>query len=109
MAEAQRKLREEPPVSKILQDRVRPDAELVGQVLDPDRTPDTVRYPDPKAPAALDDSGGADSIAEVEMARRTDAGRRQTAPSGAFAPGGILLWFIAVAAVALLLFAIASI
>jgi hypothetical protein len=105
---AQRKPREEPPVSKILEDRVRPDAELVGQVLDPGRTPETVQYPDPKAPDIDRDASGADSVAEIEMARRTDAGAKQPG-TAAYTSGGILLWFAAVAAVALLLLALASI
>jgi hypothetical protein len=106
MADAQRKPREEPPVSKVLTDRVRPDAEFVGQVLDPGRTRETVHYPDPQAPASLDESGGAESVAEVQMARRTDAGAKQP---GAYRSGGALLWFAAVAAVAVVLLALAVI
>jgi hypothetical protein len=108
MADAKRKPREEPPVSKVLEDRIRADAELVGQVLDPGRTRETVQYPDPKAPDAGGDSGGADSLAEVQMARRTDAGAKQSG-AGAYTSGGVLLWFAAVAAVALVLLALASI
>jgi hypothetical protein len=108
MAEAQRKPREEPSVSKVLTDRVRPDAELVGQVLDPGRTRETVHYPDPQAPAALDESGGAESVAEVQMARRTDAGAKQPG-AGAYGSGGALLWFAAVAAVAVVLLVLAAI
>ena len=107
MAEAQRKPREEPPVSKVLTDRVRPDAEFVGQVLDPDRTPETVRHPDPKAPASLDDTAGADSVAEMQMSRRTDAGAKQPAAS-AYRPGSTVLWFAVVAVVAIILLSIAS-
>ena len=66
-------LRKEPPVSKILEDRVRPDAETVSHVLDPDRTPDKVIYPDPHAPGT-EGQPAPDSMADVEMARRTDAG-----------------------------------
>ena len=102
MAEAQRKPREEPPVSKVLTDRVRPDAEFVGQVLDPGRTRETVHYPDPQAPASLDESGGAESVAEVQMARRTDAGAKQPG-TGAYRSGGAVLWFAAVAVVLLAL------
>lgn len=107
MAEARRKPREEAPVSKVLTDRVRPDAELVGQVLDPGRTRETVDFPDPQAPASLDESGGAESLAEVQMARRTDAGTSQ--PGAYKFAGGAVLWFAAVAAVAVLLLALASI
>lgn len=108
MAEAQRKPREEPPVSKVLTDRIRPDAELVGQVLDPGRNRETVDFPDPQAPASLDESGGAESIAEVQMARRTDAGARQPG-AVAYKSGGAVLWFAAVATVAVVLLALASI
>jgi hypothetical protein len=108
MAEAQRKPREEPPGSKILEDRVRADTELVGQVLDPGRTPDIVAYPDPKAPNVLDDTPGADSVAEVEMARRTDAGARQPA-ADIYRSGGVPLWIGAVAALAIVLLALAVI
>jgi hypothetical protein len=108
MAEAQRKPQEEPPVSKVLEDRVRPDAELVGQVLDPGRTRETVQYPDPKGPDSGGDSGGADSLAEVEMTRRTDAGAKQPG-AAAYASGGVLPWLAMVAAVALVLLVFASI
>jgi hypothetical protein len=66
-------LRKEPPVSKILEDRVRPDGETVGHVLDPLRTPDKVIYPDPEAPGT-EGQTAPDSMADVQMARRTDAG-----------------------------------
>jgi hypothetical protein len=102
MAATQPKRREEPPVSKVLEDRVRPDAEMVGQILDPARTPETVQYPDPEPP-----QGGVDSIADVEMSRRTDAGPREAA-AGKFSSGGVMLWVGIVAAVAFVMFAIAS-
>lgn len=76
---------EEPHVSKMLTDRIRADGEQVGHVLEPDRA-DTVLYPDPTA-AGVDDAGAttAPSNAQMQMARRTDAGPR-TAPYGT--PGG---------------------
>ena len=59
-----------------LEDRVAADGEMVGQVLNPDRTPETVRFPDPAvAGQQADDSRSPDTVAEFEMARRTDAGR----------------------------------
>ena len=61
------------------QDRVVADAEMVGQILDPNRNSETVLFPDPSVPnpASATDSGAPQSIAALEMARRTDAGRRQ--------------------------------
>jgi hypothetical protein len=59
-----------------LEDRVAADGEMVGQVLNPDRTPETVQFPDPAvAGQSADDPSSPDSVAEFEMARRTDAGR----------------------------------
>ena len=83
MVEARRKVSEderapphEPRVSKILEDRIAPDGEQVAHILDPDRTPDTVRYPDPSAPHDARDAGAtsAQSNADIQMSRRTDAG-----------------------------------
>jgi hypothetical protein len=61
------------------QDRVAADAEMVGQILNPSRTPETVRFRDPsaKGTASAPDRGTPQSMAEFEMARRTDAGRRE--------------------------------
>jgi hypothetical protein len=72
--------RSEPPVSKALEDRVRADTETVEHVLDPGRTPDKVIYPDPEAPRAEGETAP-DTMAEVEMARRTDAGAFEAEPS----------------------------
>ncbi len=108
MAEAQRKAPDDIHGTKILEDRVRADAELVGQVLDPGRTPDVVAYSDPKAPNVLDDTPGADSVAEMQMARRTDAGAGRPA-ADAFRSGGPLLWVGAIAALAVVLLALAVI
>jgi hypothetical protein len=102
MAATQPKVREEPPVSKVLEDRVRPDAEMVGQILDPARTTENVRYPDPEPPR-----GGVDSVADVQMARRTDAGPQEAA-TGRYSSGSVMLWVGIVAAVAFIMFAIAS-
>jgi hypothetical protein len=98
-------LRKEPPVSKILEDRVRPDAETVAHVLDPDRTPDKVIYPDPEAPRT-EGQTAPDSMADVEMARRTDAGPfeadiskdRQTSPVLWVALGVLVLLVVAMLA-----------
>ncbi len=71
---------------KVFEDRVRADAETVSHVLAPDRTADNVRYPDPTAPH----TGGQtapDSIADIQMARRTDAGAYQA--GGGPAPRGM--------------------
>jgi hypothetical protein len=65
--------RREPPVPKMFEDRVRPDAETVEHALEPDRTPDKVFYRDPEAPRT-EGQTAPDSMADVEMARRTDAG-----------------------------------
>jgi hypothetical protein len=108
MAEAQRKAPDDVHGTKILEDRVGADAELVGQVLDPGRTPDVVAYPDPKAPNVLDDTPGADSVAEMQMARRTDAGARQPA-ADTYRSGGALVWVGAIAALAIVLLALAVI
>jgi hypothetical protein len=64
---------------KDLQDRVAADPEMVEHVLDPNRTPETVRFRDPSVTgtASTTDSGTPQSVAEFEMARRTDAGRRE--------------------------------
>ena len=63
----------DPPVPKMFEDRVRADAETVEHVLNPDRTPDKVIYADPEAPRT-EGQAAPDSMADVEMARRTDAG-----------------------------------
>jgi len=86
---------ESPPVSKVLEDRIAADGEQVSHTLDPDRRPDTVRYPDPQAPHEKD-SGQAvspQSNAEIQMARRTDAGPREAVIAKRFdgAPT-LLLW-----------------
>jgi len=62
---------------KSMEDRVAATTEDVDHLLDPDRTPETVRYPDPD-PAGRD-GGAPDSMADVEMARRTDAGNYRPA------------------------------
>jgi hypothetical protein len=64
---------------KGLQARVAADGETVGHVLDPNRTADTVQFPDPSVPgeSAATDSGTPQSMAAIQMARRTDAGPRQ--------------------------------
>jgi hypothetical protein len=65
---------------KDLEDRVRADGETVGHVLAPHRTTETVLFPDPSArPPSATDSGAPQSMAEFEMARRTDAGPRAPA------------------------------
>jgi hypothetical protein len=107
MAEAQRRAPAEPPVSKTLTDRIRPDAEMVGQVLEPNRTPENVRFPDPASPHGSDeDVGGLDSIADAEMARRTDAGPVEPVPVGS-PRSGVLIWVVGAAVLVILLLAIA--
>jgi hypothetical protein len=61
------------------QDRVAADAGMVGQILEPNRTSETVRFPDPSVPGPASGtySSTPQSMAELELARRTDAGRRQ--------------------------------
>jgi hypothetical protein len=95
---------EEPPVSKALTDRIPADGEQVSHTLDPDRNPDTVRYPDPEASHLRGDGEalGAQSNAEIQMARRTDAGPREAA-TGVVSPGGSSLLLLAAGAVGLLL------
>jgi uncharacterized protein YjbJ (UPF0337 family) len=67
---------EGPKERGFLEDRVAADGEMVGQVLNPNRTPETVQFPDPAVPGqSADDSASPDSVAEFAMARRTDAGR----------------------------------
>lgn len=83
----------EPPVSKALQDRIAADGEQVEHTLAADREPDTVRYPDPQAPHARDDwrAIAPQSNAEIQMARRTDAGPKQAAARESFADSSTLL------------------
>lgn len=94
----------EPPVPKALTDRIPADGEQVSHTLDPDRSPETVRYPDPEAPGERDDETalGAQSNAEIQMARRTDAGPREAA-TGVAKPDGSRLLLLAVGAIGLLL------
>ena len=83
----------EPGVSKALQDRIQADGEQVAHTLAPDREPDTVRYPDPQAPHPRDDreAFAPQSNAEIQMARRTDAGRKQAESGAPFADSSTLL------------------
>jgi len=83
----------EPPVSKALKDRIAADGEQVAHTLDPDREPDTVRYPDPQAPHARDDGQALapQTNAEIQMARRTDAGPKEAA-IGVADRSMLLLW-----------------
>ncbi len=74
-------------VPKMFEDRVEADAETVSHVLNPDRTTDKVFYQDPRAPLT-DGQSAPDSMGDVEMARRTDAGpseveesRRDSSPA----------------------------
>lgn len=88
--------RRDPPVSKTLTDRIRADSELVEQVLNPDRSDENVRYPDPEFPRDNDPEGKIpDSLSDMKMARRTDAGLRQArGPLAGSAPTK-LLWVAA--------------
>jgi hypothetical protein len=86
---------ESPPVSKVLEDRIAADGEQVSHTLDPDRRPDTVRYPDPQAPQEKDNgqSVSPQSNAEVQMARRTDAGSREAVTGKRFGDApSLLMW-----------------
>ena len=76
MAEAQPNTRPGSRVSKALEDRIQPDGEMVGQVLEPNRSRETVQFPDPSSPqhAPADYQSAPDSVADVQMSRRTDAG-----------------------------------
>lgn len=76
---AERTVSPEPPVSKALRDRIEADAEQVAHTLNPDRQPGTVLYPDPQAPRSRDAAPAPQSNAEIQMARRTDAGPRAVA------------------------------
>lgn len=97
--------RNEPRFSKALEDRIPADGEQVSHILDPDRTPDTVRYPDPQAPFDARDAGAtsAQSNADIQMARRTDAGPAMAADRAQSAQGSsMLVWFAGAAALVLL-------
>jgi len=94
----------EPPGWEALTDRIQADGEQVEHTLAPDREPDTVRYPDPQAPHLRDawQAVTPQSNAEIQMARRTDAGLKQAAARTPFAePSTLLMW--GVGAVGLLL------
>lgn len=67
----------EQPVPKMFEDRVRADGEVVEHALTPDRTPDKVIYPDPQEPRTAGQTGP-DSIADIQMSRRTDAGSAES-------------------------------
>jgi hypothetical protein len=96
MAETSRNRRQNSEFLKDLEDRVRADPEMVGHVLDPNRTTETVRFPDPSArPPSATDSGIPRSIAEFEMARRTDAGPRLPASIN---KRNTVLWLVVAAA-----------
>jgi len=85
----------EPSVSKALQDRIAADGEQVVHTLDPDREPDLVRYPDPQAPHARDDGQALAPQwnAEIQMARRTDAGPEEAVSNVTSADRStLLLW-----------------
>lgn len=73
--------RRPPKPAGILEDRVPADGEQVAHTLDPDRRRDNVQFPDPQPPNTVDDdlAAGAQSNAEVQMGRRTDAGPREAA------------------------------
>jgi hypothetical protein len=67
----------DPAVPKAFTDRIRADSEMVEQVLNPGRTDENVRYPDP--PFREEDGVTApDSLAAIKMGRRTDAGLSQS-------------------------------
>ena len=65
------------------QDRIPADSETVGQILNPNRTEKTVRFPDPSLSQenSSNESQTPQSMADMVMARRTDAGRRETVES----------------------------
>jgi hypothetical protein len=91
-------------VSKALEDRIQADGEQVAHTLNPDRDQATISYPDPRAPHAKDDGQAVtpQSNAEIQMARRTDAGAKEAATGSAPAePSMLILW--GVVAVGLLL------
>lgn len=90
------------------EDRVAADAEMVGQILNPNRTSETVRFPDPSLPGrdGGTNSGAPQSMAELEMARRTDAGRREPlAATTATTKGN--KWFAVVAVLVVAILALA--
>jgi hypothetical protein len=90
-------------VSKVLEDRIAADGEQVAHTLEPDRNPDTVRYPDPEAPSGRDGTATTPQTnAEVQMARRTDAGPRTFATNPLPGSGAMLLLWGAAAAGAVL-------
>jgi hypothetical protein len=101
--------RQDPPVSRILTDRIRADPELVEQVLNPDRTSENVRYRDPEFPRDSDeDETAPDSLADMKMARRTDAGLRQAlGPQGGHSPTALLWIALAVVAVVVIVVLVA--
>ena len=87
-----------PKVSRVFTDRIAADAEQVAQVLEPNRSAENVRYPDPHSPSSVDDSLSATPIsnAEFQMARRTDAGPSEAMErmSGVTKTYSVWLWII---------------
>jgi hypothetical protein len=110
MSVAKQPMREEavsgPPVSKALRDRIQADGEQVGHTLSPDREPDTVVYRDPEAPNARDgrQSVSPQSNAEIQMARRTDAGPEEVVAARPFGNSStLLLWGVGAVGLVLVL------
>jgi len=97
-----------PSVSKALTDRIRADGEQVSHTLDPEREPDAVRYPDPQSPNERDDeqSVSPQSNAEVQMARRTDAGPKAAATGASSADRSMLLLWVSGAVAVFLVIAV---
>jgi len=87
-----------PKVSSVFTDRIAADGEQVAQVLEPNRSADNVRYPDPHSPGSVDDglSATPDSNADFQMARRTDAGPSEAAERmpGKTKTYSVWLWII---------------
>ena len=98
-----------PPTRKptgMLEDRIPADGEQVAHTLNPDRRRDNVQFPDPQPPHTIDNETavGAQSNAEVQMGRRTDAGPREAAAGPTSDETSKWHVWYGIAAVAILLF-----
>ena len=101
--------RHESPVSKVLEDRIAADGEQVLHTLDPKRTFETVRYPDPEAPTHDPTELAPQSNAEIQMARRTDAGPVEVVSTGPMLSARgptLILWGVALAGILLVVLVI---
>lgn len=97
------------PVPTALEDRIAADGEQVLHTLEPNRTPETVRHPDPKAPQHDPNVTAPQTNADVQMARRTDAGPQEvtrTGPALSARGSELLLWVAGIAGLFLVVMAL---